>query len=127
MIWAALGVLFASLLLGGGSDPGVAHIDAIESRVSTHVKDDVRRKAAVEVLAGMRTAREKLMEKIEDLASGFQEKYSAHGTSRAEIEGLLDGIDQVRSATWKAQVESRTKLKGSLTRDEWALVFPAPR
>lgn len=127
MIWAALGILLWSIFGGGDSEPGLAVFEAVEERLSGQVREDVRRKAALAVLAEMKSTRAALVKKVEALGVRFHETYASHAASRADIEKIFSEIEAARLESWKAQVDARFRLKASLTRQEWDAVFSAAR
>jgi hypothetical protein len=127
MLIGAAAIWLYSTFFGGPSDPAGKVFDGVEDRIGEHVKDKAKRKAAGTVLDGMRKTREGVFDKVEGLAERLAKAHSGHATPRAETEKLLEELDGIRKEAWSKQLDARFKLRETMSRDEWARVFPAPR
>jgi hypothetical protein len=127
MLIAASLVALYFLFFSGTKDPAEKIFDRVESRIKEHVKDKERRKEAEAVLGEMRKTREGVFAKIEVLSGKLSKAHAGHETPRADTEKILDELDALRRESWAKQLDARFKLRDTLTRDEWAQVFPAPK
>ncbi len=106
-------------------DSVVTLFERLEARMEEHVKDKARRKAAGKVFAEMRETREGLLKNFKGLTERLSKAHAGHTTPRADVEKILGEADAARTESWSKQIEARFKLRDTLTREEWAQVFPA--
>ena len=124
MIWA----LLALYLFGASGEPGlIASFD----RLKTYIKEDVRNKArrtelqtivdeAERATQDEAKARARIVKELADVSA-------RHGATTADIQGILERYRAGVSSYQDRMINIRFYLKGKMTRDEWARVFPAEK
>jgi hypothetical protein len=124
MIWA----LLALYLFGASGEPGLI---ASYERLKTYVKDDVKDKARRTELQTIVDAAEQAT-KDEVKARGSIVKELAdvsarHEATTADVQAILERYRAGVSTYQDKIINIRFYLKGKMTRDEWAKVFPAAK
>ena len=124
MIWA----LLALYLFGASGEPGLI---ASYERLKTYVKEDVQDKARRTELQTIVDAAEQAT-KDEAKARGRIVKELAdvsarHEAKTADIQAVLERYRAGVSSYQDKMINIRFYLKGKMTRDEWARVFPAEK
>ena len=124
MIWA----LLALYLFGASGEPGlIASFD----RLKTYIKEDVRNKArrtelqtivdeAEKATQDEAKARARIVKELADVSA-------RHGATTADIQAILERYRAGVSSYQDRMINIRFYLKGKMTRDEWARVFPAEK
>ena len=124
MIWA----LLALYLFGASGEPGlIASFD----RLKTYINEDVRNKArrtelqtivdeAEKATQDEAKARARIVKELADVSA-------RHGATTADIQGILERYRAGVSSYQDRMINIRFYLKGKMTRDEWARVFPAEK
>jgi len=124
MIWA----LLALYLFGASGEPGlIASFERLRTYAKENVPDKVRRTelqaivdAAEKETRGEAKARGRIVKELADVSA-------RHEATTADIQVLLERYRTGVSSYQDKMINIRFYLKGKMTRDEWARVFPAEK
>ena len=122
MIWA----LLALYLFGISGEPGLI---ASFERLQTHIKEDVQDKArrtelqaivdaSVKATKDEAKARGRIVRELGDVSA-------RHDATAADIQSVLEKYRTDVNAYQDRMINYRFYLRGKMTREEWAKVFPA--
>jgi uncharacterized small protein (DUF1192 family) len=114
---------------GGGAaaiDAGAltpASVEEMSERIAIVVEDPARVEAAQATLGALR--KEVLAFEKEFTASGraVTRSYRDHAADRAEIEAVLDALNQDWERGQERALDLRFELRERLTREEWAALY----
>jgi hypothetical protein len=124
MIWA----LLALYLFGASGEPGLI---ASFEQLRTYAKEDVRDKARrTELLTIVDAAEQATKEEAKARGRIVQELADVsarHEATAADLKAILERYRAGVSTYQDKMLNIRFYLKGTMTRDEWARVFPAER
>jgi hypothetical protein len=122
MIWA----LLALYLFGASGEPGLI---ASFEQLRTYAKEDVRDKARrTELLTIVDAAEQATKEEAKARGRIVQELADVsarHEATAADLKAILERYRAGVSTYQDKMLNIRFYLKGTMTRDEWARVFPA--
>ena len=124
MIWA----LLALYLFGASGEPGlIAAFTRLDAYAKEEVQDNARRK---ELQAIVEAAEKATKDEAKDrgrIVKELADVSARHGATTADIQAVLERSRAGVSSYQDQMINIRFYLKGKMTRDEWARVFPAER
>ena len=124
MIWA---LLAAYLLSGGGVSGSMltsATVKQLSKQTETVVVEPARAEAARQILAQQRKevkAFEKLFAKSGSQLTKF---YKDHTADADQAQAVLDDLNTSWATAQQRAIDLRFELRDTLTREEWAALFP---
>jgi len=122
MLIAAL-IMWLNSLFGGGADAAAQFLSAARDIAQGHISDRSHRKAADEVFDRLEALHKDIGQRREEARKAVSKEMSRRdGNPRPALESLATDA----AAFDVHLVELRFKLRDTMTRDEWHLVFPAP-
>ena len=113
----------AFFMFGGDDSP---RLDEIRQRVEEHVVDKARKEAALKTLGELEKAVKPLLRDRKEIIEELVELFGDATVSRRAMDTLAIKLDIVEARIQDQLLGYRGKLKQSIEREEWGLVFPAP-
>jgi hypothetical protein len=124
MIWA----LLALYLFGASGEPGlIASYERLKTYVKDDVKDKARRTELQTIVAAAEQATKDEVKSRGSIVKELADVSARHEATTADLQAILERYRAGVSTYQDKIINIRFYLKGKMTRDEWAKVFPAEK
>jgi len=124
MIWA---LLIAYFLSGGGVSGSMLtpeSVNQLSKRTETVVADPARAEATQQLLAQLYKEVKAFDKKFADSGSQLKKSYKDHTADTDQAMAILEDLNRGWEASQQRGIDLRFELRNSLTREEWAALFP---
>ncbi len=129
MLMTAL-ILYLSTLFGGSSaaaiGPVLAELEDARDRVGLVAQTRHERRAIVERIDAVLEASRSRDGEVRSRVSAVQRVFARHDARAEELRAALDHVRESLNAELNATMEAYYELRASLTREQWATLFPTP-
>lgn len=122
MVIATLTALF--LLFGGSKLPFTQSLDVTTKQVKTFVQDQARRERALAILGQMENVGKQDQKDRKEFEKALEPLGARRGATMGEFEVPYRSFEPKQAAVVEQSFALRFQLKDTLTREEWAKVFP---
>jgi hypothetical protein len=124
----ALFATFFISLLGGdpaNSVEALAEVQRAQQRVKAVVRDDVRRDAAVAILDEIAEANVRRVERTWTVVRRFVSEHAEASSTTEDFTPVINDVRGVYAEAAHTILDARFRLRDVVTREEWAVLFPA--
>ena len=123
-------LLGAWLFFGGGATSALLVYDRPASQISKSIKqvitDEVRQEAIMSDISQWKSGQKLRDERVSEDRERVLKALRDRDTPRFEVEPILSGVDTALSAMDREFLDLRFKIKGQVTREEWARIVARP-
>ena len=126
MIWALLGVLLIGFLSGGSS--AFLVLDSLEradKSIKANVEDKAHRKELRDLIDEAEGVTKKYLKNGKKTTKELAKLLGRHDAKARDIQTVLKGLREDIEIYQDRMIRYRFALKTKMSREEWAMVFPA--
>jgi hypothetical protein len=124
MLWALLAVY---LLSSSGASELTAAFERVKTYIKSDIQDDTRQKELLAIVGDAEETTKDAVKARGRIVQDLSDVAERHDATEGNIQRVLDRYHAQVEVYQTRMIKCRFDLKGKMTREEWAKVFPAEK